>query len=240
MEYYTHEFDNFIAELQSPEAYKKLRPGFMTKHNLYHSSLSDLSMIVVKTRYDRIEFELTTLFKDLLYCSESLKTESLIPYQYRINGHFKDDKIVYSSLETSLRGVGKDGNEHDSDFKISNADPIEHSDLIDMIESELNGNFNCMTDEEKTLFILEGRRTKGEELIRQLNAIAHTFRTISERASKREKVFRVINYLIGQWIQANDLPRTHNKATILASSLFNGCATYQLATLYLQTLIMIL
>lgn len=238
MEPYTHEFNDLIADLQSPTAYKKLRPGFITKYNMFHSGVNDLSMVVVKTKSDRIEFELSTLFRDLLYRSEPLKSEFLIPYQYRIDGYFKGGKIIYSSLAVSLRGQGENGIDVETDVKIDKGDPIEHSEIVATLENELNGNYNNLSSEEKTLFTLEGKRAKGKEFIRQLNAIEQTFRTISERSAKRQKVFRVINYLIGQWIQSNEIQG--NGPAIIASSIFNGCATYLLSTLYIETLIMIL
>lgn len=231
MSYTSTEFRQFIELLHSPETFKKLRPGFLSRHKL-DSSASDNSLLILKYHSNYVRFDINVLLIKELHTDTYY--DFYVPYKFAIQGTISSSNTQIKSVEIeSYKNTDTDPDKAErSTIRYNSENGVTRDDFAENLESQLNGNYHTLSDVEKSYFRLQGNEVVGDLLISEFEEIIDALESIAHPGIKRAKRFRVVEYAIGQWINAYDLADTESKWPKIGAAMFNGAATFQLSQLY--------
>lgn len=239
MTYTCEEYQQLIDSISSKAAYKKLRPGFISKTNLFR--FGETGILVYKHKPKYTEFDLTVLFRNVLYRQDHERFWT--PFRYIINGkfYFKDGSVRITKLEIeSCAEQVKDKSYVKGEIRYDppSGNSISEQEIFNRIETELNENYNSLDELEKTVFVLAGKEVLGIEVSRQLKGILNVIKDHGAKSAKRYRRIRTAEYLFGHWISVNSVDY-NKKSVAVAAAFFNGVATYQLTQLYFEIIFLI-
>jgi hypothetical protein len=237
MSVHQKDLSELIDMISSKTSYDQLKPSLFKRNCMV--SANSTRHFSINCQHLRSEFRLMAFFPSTLF-RDNCVADQYIPYSVEMNGHYtKASGVEYEKIVIEGHFENNIMQQKVTIIYEPTSGTITMDNYLQHCKTEMDDDFDTLLPEEQTVKLLSGFARPAKHILDCALDIHEHIECLTVKIFRRQQKFRIVELLMGQWLQ---LPYTFgtfpSKPRVALMVFANACITYLLAQAYLALVLL--